>query len=138
MSYGGFMRNYYGEYEHYYKNISNKNRKYMMNSHRNYGRGSNKNTKNKGSFFSIEHQIKIIIRQLVVVFILLLAYIGIKFVNTPGTKVVHTYVTNALEYNQDFSEYIDKAVTLKWSDIEIYATETYKYINDKLETLKSQ
>lgn len=131
------MRNYYGEYEHYYKNMSNKNGKYMMNGHRNYGRSS-KNSKSKEAFFSLEHQVKIIIRQLVVVFILLIAYISIKFVNTPETEIVHTYIINTLEYNQDFSEYIDNAVTLKWSDIESYATETYKYINDKLETLKSQ
>lgn len=130
------MGNYYGEYERYYKTIANRNGKYH-NSPKGYSRG-NKKSKTKGSIFSIHNITKTIIRQLAVVFILLLAYIGIKFINTPQTNIVHTYVTNVLEYNQDFSEYIDEAVTLKWSDVETYATESYEYINDKLEALKSQ
>lgn len=130
------MGNYYGEYERYYRNLPHKNNRYN-NPNKNYVRG-NKKTKRKSSFFSVEYQIKLVIKQLAVVLVLLLSYIAIKFVNIPQTKLVHTYVTNALEYNQDFSEYIDKVATLKWSDIENYATETYIYVNDKIQTLKSQ
>lgn len=130
------MGNYSGEYERYYRNLPNRNNKYHAPD-RGYGRG-NKKVKSKGSFFSTEYQIRLLIKQLAIVLILILAYIGIKFINVPQTEILHTYVTNALEYNQDFSEYIDKVATLKWSEVENYATETYIYVNDRIQALKSQ
>lgn len=134
------MGNYYGEYERYYRTLTNKNNRYY-NSNKKYGRG-NRNVKSRGkskdSFFSLDHIVKTVIKQLVIVFILLISFISIKFINTPETKLVNTYITNTLKYNQDFNEYVDKAVTLKLSDIVTYATEAYQYVNDKLETLKSQ
>lgn len=130
------MRNYYGEYNRYYRSLSGKN---IRHHNMNYGyKRGNKNLRNKKSILSLEHVVKLTIRQLVIVLILLISYIAIKFVDTPEVRVVHIYISNALAYNQDFNEYINKAMTLKWSDVEDYANETYKYIDNKLKTLKSQ